>query len=111
MIKSLTSVYVMFEFRLIRAAEHLGLQIVNRSAHTVARQLHTRSHACFSVRSVVPNAYAFLLVHTATSNFALVTTPGRPRKDDPNALKPIIPSFADSTFCSYNIYIFICITL
>lgn len=27
MIKSLTSVYVMFEFRLIRAAERFGLQV------------------------------------------------------------------------------------
>ena len=64
-------------------------QIVNQSVLTVALQLHTRSHACFSARSAVLNAYAFLLVHMATSKFALATTAGRPRKEDPNALKPL----------------------
>ncbi|CAJ1970839.1 unnamed protein product [Sphenostylis stenocarpa] len=62
-------------------------QIANPSARTVAQQHHTRSHACFSARSVVLNASAFLLVLTATSKSAPATTPGRPRKEDPNALK------------------------
>lgn len=60
-------------------------QIVNQGVLTVALQLHTRSHACFSARSVVQNAYAFLLVHMATSKFALATTTGRQKEEDQNA--------------------------
>jgi len=68
-------------------------QIVKGGVRTVAQQLHTRSHACFSVRSVAQNAYVFLLVPMETSNSALATTPGRPRKDDPSALKPTTSAF------------------
>ncbi|KAK7300693.1 hypothetical protein RJT34_11541 [Clitoria ternatea] len=61
--------------------------IVKQGALIVALQPHTRSHACFSARSVVPNASVFLLVPMATSKSALATTAGRQRKEDPNALK------------------------
>ncbi|XVF71409.1 hypothetical protein PTKIN_Ptkin12aG0034600 [Pterospermum kingtungense] len=62
------------------------LQIVNQDAHIDAQQHHTKSHACSSASSAVPNAYASLLVLMATSKSALATTIGRPRKEDPSAL-------------------------
>lgn len=63
------------------------MQIANQDAPIDAQQHRTRSHACSSVLSAVPNASASLLEFMATSKFALATTIGRPRKDDPSALK------------------------
>ncbi|KAK4278015.1 hypothetical protein QN277_015918 [Acacia crassicarpa] len=65
------------------------LQIASPSVTTDALQLHTRSLACSSVRNAALNACVFLLVRTATSNPALATTTGRPRKEDPNAPEEI----------------------
>ncbi|CAL0317693.1 unnamed protein product [Lupinus luteus] len=62
------------------------LQIVNQSVVIVVQQLHIRSHACFSARSVVPHVSVFLLVLMATSKLALVTIAGRQRKEHPNVL-------------------------
>ncbi|XWS30827.1 hypothetical protein CRYUN_Cryun23aG0024200 [Craigia yunnanensis] len=63
------------------------LQIANQDALIDAQQHRTRSHACSFVSSAVPNAYASLLELMETSKSALATTIGRPRKEDPSALK------------------------
>ncbi|KAJ0042671.1 hypothetical protein Pint_18580 [Pistacia integerrima] len=65
----------------------LNHQIATQSVSIDAQQHHTRSHACSSAKSAATNAFACLLVFTATSKFALATTTGRPRKEDPNALE------------------------
>ncbi|WZZ30147.1 hypothetical protein YC2023_013548 [Brassica napus] len=60
--------------------------IADRSVITVARQHHTRSHACSFALSVVANVFAFLLALMETSKTALVTTIGRPKKAVQNVL-------------------------
>lgn len=64
----------------------LHAQIADRSVITVARQHHTRSHACSFALSVVANVFAFLLALMETSKTALVTTIGRPKKAVQNVL-------------------------
>ncbi|XVE72222.1 hypothetical protein DITRI_Ditri11bG0022300 [Diplodiscus trichospermus] len=61
------------------------VEIANQDAHIDAQQHRTRSHACSSVSSAVPNAFASLLELMATSKSALATTIGRPRKEDLSA--------------------------
>ncbi|XP_027920442.1 uncharacterized protein LOC114178624 isoform X2 [Vigna unguiculata] len=46
---------------------------------------NTRNRVCFSARSVVRSACVCLLELMATSRFALATTTGRPKEEDPNA--------------------------
>ncbi|GKV00182.1 hypothetical protein SLEP1_g12917 [Rubroshorea leprosula] len=72
------------------AAVNFNLQTANRNVHTVAQQLRTRSLACSSASSAVPNASAFLQVLMATGRSALATTTGRPRKENPSALDHLI---------------------
>lgn len=62
------------------------LQSVSRGAKGGARRLNTESHACFSAKNAAPSACVFHRAPTATSKFALVTTIGRPREEDPSAL-------------------------
>ncbi|KAL2326028.1 hypothetical protein Fmac_025086 [Flemingia macrophylla] len=50
-----------------------------------ARTHITRSHACSSVKSAVPNACVCHLEPTATRRSALATTTGKPKGEDPNA--------------------------
>ncbi|GLT57637.1 hypothetical protein SLA2020_305950 [Shorea laevis] len=68
------------------AAVNFNLQIANRNVHTVAQRLRTRSLACSSASSAVPNASAFLQALMVTGRSALATTTGRPRKENPSAL-------------------------
>lgn len=62
-------------------------QIVNQGVVIVVLQLHTRSHACFSAKNAVLHVYVFHRVYMETSKCVLVTTAGRQRKEDQNALK------------------------
>ncbi|WVZ07349.1 hypothetical protein V8G54_020695 [Vigna mungo] len=48
---------------------------------------NTRNRVCFSARSAVPSACVCLLELMVTSRFALATTTGRPKEEDPNALE------------------------
>lgn len=57
-----------------------------------ARKQLTRNPACSSARNAAPSACAFLQEHTETSNSAPATTTGRPREEDPSALRIIISS-------------------
>ncbi|KAF3445205.1 hypothetical protein FNV43_RR14899 [Rhamnella rubrinervis] len=57
------------------------------SAKVVARIQVTRSHACSSAKSAVDHVVVFLLAPMETKVFAVATTAGRPRKEDPNALE------------------------
>lgn len=52
-----------------------------------AQTHNTRSHAYSFVTSVVLSVCVCLLAIMATSRFALATTTGRPKGEDPNALK------------------------
>lgn len=52
-----------------------------------AQTHNTRSHAYSFATSVVPSVCVCLLAIMATSRFALATTTGRPKGEDPNALK------------------------
>ncbi|KAL2326029.1 hypothetical protein Fmac_025087 [Flemingia macrophylla] len=54
-------------------------------ARTDARTHNTRSRACSSAKSAVPNACVCHLEPTATSRSALATTTGKPKGEDPNA--------------------------
>ncbi|KAF3640438.1 BURP domain-containing-like protein [Capsicum annuum] len=47
----------------------------------------TTSHACSSAKSAATSACVFHLVPMETRLFVHVTTTGRPRKEDPNALE------------------------
>ncbi|KAL8240349.1 hypothetical protein R6Q59_013704 [Mikania micrantha] len=59
-------------------------KIVNPDVHTDALQHHTRSHACSSVKSVVPNACACHQVFMGTNTSVPATTTGRLRKANPS---------------------------
>lgn len=63
------------------------MQIAGLGARVDARQHHIRSRACSSAKSVVPSACACPPARTETSKCALATITGRPREEDPNALK------------------------
>ncbi|KAK3018774.1 hypothetical protein RJ639_005237, partial [Escallonia herrerae] len=63
------------------------LRPADRDVRIVARQLRTKSHACFSASSAAPSAFACLQALMATNRHALATTAGRPSKADPNALE------------------------
>ncbi|KAF7802984.1 hypothetical protein G2W53_042095 [Senna tora] len=52
-----------------------------------ARRPNTRSHACSSVTSAAGNACVCPRGIMGIKPFALATTTGRPRKEDPNALE------------------------
>uniref|UniRef100_A0A7N2KY02 Uncharacterized protein n=1 Tax=Quercus lobata TaxID=97700 RepID=A0A7N2KY02_QUELO len=65
-------------------------EIASQSVPIVARQLHKRSHACFSALSAAQSASVFLLALMATSKFALATITGRPRQEDPSALEILL---------------------
>ena len=65
----------------------LIMQIASPNVLTDALPHPIRSLACSSVRNVVLSACVYLQVRTATSNLALATTTGRPRKEDQNALE------------------------
>ncbi|KAL6286802.1 hypothetical protein ACE6H2_011192 [Prunus campanulata] len=72
----------------------------NRDVLIVARPHRTRNHACSSAKNAAPHAYVFLQAFMATNKFALATTTGRPKKDDPNALEKEyifenLPSFSN----------------
>ncbi|KAF5750255.1 hypothetical protein HS088_TW03G00589 [Tripterygium wilfordii] len=62
-------------------------QNVLRDAARDARTQHTRSHAYSSAKNAVQSACACLQELMETSSPALVTTIGRPREEDPNALE------------------------
>jgi len=68
----------------------LLLQIVVLVVRIDVRTHSTRSHVCSSARSVVRNACVCPLEPTATRRYAPVTTIGRPKGEDPNALKSSI---------------------
>ena len=63
----------------------MKLQNVGHVAQVGAQRHNTRSRACSSAKSAVPSAYVCLLGLMATSRFALATTTGRPKGEDPNA--------------------------
>lgn len=63
------------------------MQNVHLDALVDAQKLHSRSHACFSVKNAVQSVCACLLGHMATSKFALATITGKPRAVDQNALE------------------------
>ncbi|XWS40878.1 hypothetical protein CRYUN_Cryun17cG0033800 [Craigia yunnanensis] len=76
---------------------------VHHSARGGAARPNTISHACSSVRNAVRNACVFLQGIMGTKLCALATTTGRPRKEDPSALKleesfPIFLPFILSLF-------------
>ena len=48
---------------------------------------NTTNHACSSAKSAAGSACVCPLATTETKPCALATTTGRPRKEDPNALK------------------------
>ncbi|KAI3704382.1 hypothetical protein L1987_74600 [Smallanthus sonchifolius] len=62
---------------------------VNPDVHIDALQLHTRSHACSSARSVVPNACACRRVFMGTNRSVPATTTGRLRKANPSVLEDL----------------------
>ncbi|KAK5835242.1 hypothetical protein PVK06_010929 [Gossypium arboreum] len=62
-------------------------QNVHHSARGDAAKPNTINHACSSVRNVATNACVCPLVIMGTKLFALATTIGRPKKEDPSALK------------------------
>ncbi|EOY32792.1 Uncharacterized protein TCM_040807 [Theobroma cacao] len=82
------------------------LKNVVRDALPDALLQHTRSHACSSVRSVVPSACVCLLAHMETNNIAHATTTGRPREEGPNALRLLFPLFHCPTV--YVSFILLC---
>lgn len=61
------------------------LQNVDHVAQLDVQIHNTRNRVCFSARSAVPSACVCLLELMATSRFALATTTGRPKEEDPNA--------------------------
>ncbi|KAK8556866.1 hypothetical protein V6N12_003257 [Hibiscus sabdariffa] len=65
-------------------------QNAHHSAQGGVGRHSTISHACSSVRNAARNACVCPLGIMGTKLFALATTTGRPRKDDPNALEPCI---------------------
>ncbi|KAL5745181.1 hypothetical protein ACOSP7_026327 [Xanthoceras sorbifolium] len=73
--------------RHITSAVSSDHRTANRGARIDARLRHTRSHACFSARNAAQSACVCLLELMETSRSALATIIGRPRKEDPNALK------------------------
>ncbi|KAL8210982.1 hypothetical protein R6Q57_005419 [Mikania cordata] len=58
------------------------VQNARGNAYVDAVERSTTSHACSSVKSVVPNACAYHRGFTATSSSAPATTTGRPRKEN-----------------------------
>ncbi|RDX97205.1 hypothetical protein CR513_20044, partial [Mucuna pruriens] len=58
---------------------------VGHVAQLDAQTHNTRNPACSSAKSAVPSACVCLLELMATSRFALATTNGRPKGEDPNA--------------------------
>ncbi|XVE61071.1 hypothetical protein DITRI_Ditri06bG0010400 [Diplodiscus trichospermus] len=56
------------------------------AAQPDARRHNTRSHACSSATSAAPSACVCRRELMETSKFALATTIGRPREEDPSAL-------------------------
>jgi hypothetical protein len=65
----------------------IKLQNVDHVALIDAQTHNTRSHAYSFVTSVVQSVCVCLLDFMATSKFALAITTGRPKGEDPNALK------------------------
>ena len=65
----------------------MDMQSVRGHAISGARKHNTRNHACFSARNVASNASVFLQGLMLTKKFVLATITGRPREEDPNALK------------------------
>lgn len=63
------------------------------SAREDAARHSITNHACSSVRNVARSVCAFLRVSMVIKPSALATTTGRPRKEDPSALKSIIIYF------------------
>lgn len=63
------------------------------SAREDAARHSITNHACSSVRNVAGSVCAFLRVSMVIKPSALATTTGRPRKEDPSALKSVIIYF------------------
>ncbi|KAK8592884.1 hypothetical protein V6N12_044977 [Hibiscus sabdariffa] len=70
----------------IMALEASRVTNVHQSAREDAVKPNTISRACSSVKNVAANAFACPPVIMATKLFALATTIGRPKKEDPSAL-------------------------
>lgn len=75
----------------------IKLQNVVHVAEVDVQIRNTRNRVCFSARSVVRSACVCLLELMATSRFALATTTGRPKEEDPNA--PEASKFHQWTMC------------
>ncbi|XVF16621.1 hypothetical protein REPUB_Repub10bG0048300 [Reevesia pubescens] len=71
----------------IMALEASRATNAHHSARGGAARPNTTSPACSSVRNAARNACVFLQGIMATKLCALATTTGRPRKEDPSALK------------------------
>ena len=67
-----------------------------QNAQRGVQRHNTRSHACSSAKSAVPNACVSLQELMATSKSALVIITGRPKEEDPSALEPF--NFSISIF-------------
>ncbi|XP_026380888.1 uncharacterized protein LOC113275569 [Papaver somniferum] len=63
------------------------LQIASQNAQVVARRHHIKSHACFIVSSVAPNASVYHQEPSGTNRHVHVTTTGRLKKGDLSVLK------------------------
>ena len=67
----------------------------------VARH-NTINHACFSVKSAVPSVCVYPLASMGIRQFAPATTTGRPRREDPNALRTF--AMTNSNFLPYRMW-------
>lgn len=65
----------------------LNEQNAHHNARGDVARRSTTNHACFSVKSAVPSACVYPLATMGIRQCALATTTGRPRREDPSALR------------------------